>query len=311
MVHKYLRNLVLQLVGPEKLKGMLIHELDDSTRKHLHTWARHGMVDVKEVIAEQTPLKKRLTNIYIYQLYVGRKNAMKVIEEIFEERKKSTTPHHDFLDHFIEEVKREGAIMTEAIAVNLVFLLLFASYETTSEATTLAIKFISDHPQVQAELAKEHEAILRSRDNEESEITWQEYKSMTFTHMVINETVRLANIVPGIFRKAVEDVEVKGYTIPKGWLVMVVPSVLHLNPTTYNDPLAFNPWRWEGKELHVGSKTFMAFGGGVRLCAGADFSKLVMAIFSITSWKVTKGGEIIRKPGLVFPNGLHIEISEK
>ena len=27
---------------------------------------------------------------------------------------------------------------------------------------------------------------------------------------VINETVRLANIVPGIFRKAVEDVEVKG-----------------------------------------------------------------------------------------------------
>ena len=82
----------------------------------------------------------------------GRKNAIKVIEEIFEEGKKSTTPHHDFLDLFIEEVKREGAIMNEAIAVNLVFVLLFASYETTSEATTLAIKFISDHPQVQAEL---------------------------------------------------------------------------------------------------------------------------------------------------------------
>ena len=70
----------------------------------------------------------------------GRKNAMKVIEEIFEERKKSTTPHHDFLDHFIEEVKREGAIMNEEIAVNLVFVLLFAAYETTFEATTLAIK---------------------------------------------------------------------------------------------------------------------------------------------------------------------------
>jgi hypothetical protein len=35
----------------------------------------------------------------------------------------------------------------------------------------------------------------------------------------------------------------------------------------------------KGKELHVGSKTFMAFGGGVRLCVGADFAKLVMAIF--------------------------------
>ncbi|GMY20646.1 cytochrome P450 87A3-like isoform X1 [Fagus crenata] len=316
MVHKYLRNLILQLVGPEKLKGMLIHELDDATRKHLHTWARHGMVDVKEVMAEmifgyfakklisydesRTPRKLResynafidglisfplnIPGIAFHTCLQGRKNAMKVIKEIFEERKKSTTPHHDFLDHFIEEVKREGAIMNEEMAVNLVFLLLFASYETTSEATTLAIKFISDHPQVQAELVSMRQFL---GDNEESEITWQEYKSMTFTHMVINETVRLANIVPGIFRKAVEDVEVKGYTIPKGWLVMVVPSVLHLNPTTYNDPLAFNPWRWEGKELHVGSKTFMAFGGGVRLCAGADFSKLVMAIFSITSLQST------------------------
>jgi cytochrome P450 len=35
----------------------------------------------------------------------------------------------------------------------------------------------------------------------------------------------------------------------------------------------------QGKELHAGSKTFMAFGGGVRLCVGADFAKLQMAIF--------------------------------
>ena len=82
----------------------------------------------------------------------GRKNAVKVIEDIFEERKKSTTPHHDFLDRLIEEVKREDTILNEANAVNLVFALLFATYETTSKALTLAIKFISDHPQVQAEL---------------------------------------------------------------------------------------------------------------------------------------------------------------
>ena len=52
MVHKYLKNLILHLVGPENLKGKLIHELDDETRKHLHTWARHGTVDVKEAMSE-------------------------------------------------------------------------------------------------------------------------------------------------------------------------------------------------------------------------------------------------------------------
>ena len=78
----------------------------------------------------------------------------------------------------------------------------------------------------------------------DSELTWKEYKSMTFTFQVeknssislikldpfiplccpflqtnhfnlqfINETVRLANIVPGIFRKALREIQFKGIYI--------------------------------------------------------------------------------------------------
>ena len=36
-----------------------------------------------------------------------------------------------------------------------------------------------------------------------------------------------------------------GYTIPAGWAVMVCPPAVHLNPDIYEDPLAFNPWRWQ------------------------------------------------------------------
>ena len=36
-----------------------------------------------------------------------------------------------------------------------------------------------------------------------------------------------------------------GYTIPAGWAVMVCPPAVHLNPEIYEDPLAFNPWRWQ------------------------------------------------------------------
>lgn len=96
----------------------------------------------------------------------------------------------------------------------------------------------------------------------------------------INETVRLANIVPGIFRKALRDIRFKGvhtftlyrtsqllitvinakkvkpnmtnntnfdagYTIPASWGVMVCPPAVHLNPVKYKDPLAFDPSRWE------------------------------------------------------------------
>ncbi|XP_022757215.1 cytochrome P450 87A3-like [Durio zibethinus] len=349
MVHKYLKNLILQLVSPENLKGKLLYEIDKATRKHLNSWASLGTIDVKEGSGEmifeyfakkligyeeETASNKKLRNNFqafidglisfplnipgtVYHACLrGRKNACKVIKDIFEKRKASKFPHNDFLDHLLNEVESQDSYLNEQMAIELVFALLFATYETTSAAITLAIKFISDHPKVLEELTKEHEAILRSRDNENSELTWQEYKSMTFTHMVINETVRLANIVPGIFRKVMKDVEMKGYTIPAGWTVMVVPAAVHLSPGKYENPLEFNPWRWEGKELHVGSKTFMAFGGGIRLCVGADFAKLQMAIFIhyiVTKyrWTVMKGGDIARKPGLTFPNGLHIKISEK
>ncbi|XP_059599032.1 cytochrome P450 87A3-like [Vitis vinifera] len=59
-------------------------------------------------------------------------------------------------------------------------------------------------------LKKEHERILKNRGNEELGITWTEYKSMTSTHMVINETLRLGNIVSGIFKQVTKDIEMKG-----------------------------------------------------------------------------------------------------
>ena len=52
MLHKYLRNLILQLVGPENLKGKLMYEINEATHRHLHSWARHGTVDIKEVTSE-------------------------------------------------------------------------------------------------------------------------------------------------------------------------------------------------------------------------------------------------------------------
>ncbi|XP_022769705.1 cytochrome P450 87A3-like [Durio zibethinus] len=347
--HKYLKNLILRLVSPENLKATLLPGMDEATRKHLDSWASFGNIEVKEGSSkmifeyfakiligydeEMAPKGKLRDNFQAFMdglisfplnipgtayhaCLQGRKNACEVIKDTFEKRKASKTPYKDFLDQLLKEVEREDTFLNEQIAINLIFVLLFASHETTSAASTLAIKFIADHPDVLEELTKEHEAILKARDNDESGLTWQEYKSMTFTHMVINETVRLANIVPGILRKVVKDVEMKGYTIPAGWMVMVVPAAVHLSTDKYENPLQFNPWRWEGQELHAGSKTFMAFGGGIRLCVGADFAKLQLAILihhMVTKyrWSVTKGGNIVRKPGLMFPDGLHIEISEK
>ncbi|EXB50104.1 Cytochrome P450 87A3 [Morus notabilis] len=231
----------------------MLSEMDKATRMHLPSWASQGIVDMKEVASnllfeyfakklisyDETKTSKKLKENYndafldgliSFPLHIpgtayhaclqGQKNAIKVIRDIFEKRKASDANQGDYLDHLLEELKKEKTILNEKMAIDLLFLLLFAAYESTS--------------------TKEHEEIINKRDKKDVEITWQEYKSMTFTHMVINETVRLANIVPAVFRRAAKDVE--------------------------------------GKKLHVGSKTFMAFGGGIRVCVGADFAKLQVAI---------------------------------
>ncbi|KAK2372160.1 cytochrome P450, family 708, subfamily A, polypeptide [Trifolium repens] len=247
----------------------------------------------------------------------GRKRAMKMLTNMLQERREMPRKQQmDFFDYVIEELRKKGTMLTEAIALDLMFVLLFASFETTSLALTYAIKLLSDNPLVFKQLQEEHEAIIKRRENPNSGVTWQEYKSMKFTFQLITETARLANIAPGIFRKALREISFKGHTIPAGWAIMVCPPAVHLNPAKYQDPLAFNPSRWEGLEPNGATKHFMAFGGGMRFCVGADFAKVEMAVFLhclVTKyrWRPIKGGNIVRTPGLQFPNGFHIQITEK
>ncbi|XP_024031365.1 cytochrome P450 87A3 [Morus notabilis] len=88
--------------------------------------------------------------------------------------------------------------------------------KSVSAVLALAFKLLSKHPSVLEEMIAEHETILKNREDPNSSQTWDEYKSMTFTLQVINETLRLGNVAPGLLRKALKDIRVKGFTIPKG-----------------------------------------------------------------------------------------------
>ncbi|KAL8503284.1 hypothetical protein ACS0TY_022141 [Phlomoides rotata] len=349
---KYLKNMVLNLFGPENLKHM-ISEIEEASNRSLRMWSSsHTSVDMKEATAQmifELTAKKLLSyesekcsddlranfaafikgllsfpvNIpgtAYHKCLQGRKNVMKMLKKMLQQRRESTglikeTSDRDFFDYVLKEVGQKDTLLTEEIALDLMFALLFASYETTSLALTLAIKFLLDHPRVLKQLTEEHHAIIKRRENPNSGMTWNEYKSMKFTFQVINETVRLANIVPVIFRKVLKETKFKEYTIPANWAIMVCPPAVHLNPSKYTNPLDFNPWRWEGIDTSVASRNFMVFGGGLRVCVGADFAKVQMAVFLhslVTKYKLkpSKGGGILRSPGLQFPNGYHVCISE-
>ena len=58
----------------------------------------------------------------------------------------------DFFDYVLEELEREGTVLTEEICFDLMFSLLFTSYETTSTTMTLLLKFVSGHSLVLKQL---------------------------------------------------------------------------------------------------------------------------------------------------------------
>ncbi|XP_066353943.1 cytochrome P450 87A3-like [Miscanthus floridulus] len=345
ILHRYVRSLAARDFGLNNLKGAFLTEMADVVASSLQAWAAQPSIEVKEAIsnmifdmtakkligfdvARARELRKNYESFFqgliafplyvpgttFYQCMQGRKKVQSVLKELLKKRLSAPDKRHgDLLDIVVDDLQSEKPVATEKFAIDAIAALLFASFATIASTLTVAMKFLTDNSKVVEALTEEHETILKKREGVDSSITWDEYKSMTFTAQVMNEITRVGNVAPGIFRKSLKDVQVNGYTIPAGWLVMISPMAVHLNPRLFEDPLTFNPWRWQDDNKSTLLRNFMPFGGGIRLCVGAEFSKVLIALFLHTlvtnyRWREVKGGDVLRISEIVFPQGYHIQL---
>lgn len=74
---------------------------------------------------------------------------MQELKKIAEERHSTPeTREGDLFNRVIAELQKYRIMLTEEIALNLTFVLLFARFEATFLTLTLAINYLTDHPQV-------------------------------------------------------------------------------------------------------------------------------------------------------------------
>ncbi|OUZ99079.1 Cytochrome P450 [Macleaya cordata] len=182
-----------------------------------------------------------------------------------------------------------GGYHSDEQIVDFLLALIVGGYETTSTIMTIAVMFLNQTPLALAQLKEEHEKIRRTRKEESMGLQWSDYKSnMPFTQCVINETLRIANIVSGVFRRTTTDVNIKGYTIPKGWMVFASLRAVHLHQDNFKEATLFNPWRWQQqtKDTNGGASirmmnnnVFTPFGGGPRLCPGYELARVEISVF--------------------------------
>ncbi|KAL9230190.1 hypothetical protein vseg_005576 [Gypsophila vaccaria] len=184
----------------------------------------------------------------------------------------------DMLGALLDE-EVEGGRLPDEIIVDFLVSLFVGGSETTATCMTLAIKFLTETPLALAQLKVEHENI-RAKKGDNEALVWADYESMPFTQCVINETLRVANMIGGVFRRTTSDVHIRGYTIPKGWKVFASFRGVHMDDDNFKDARSFNPGRWQndtGAKLRPG--VFMPFGGGPRLCPGYKLARVSISVF--------------------------------
>jgi cytochrome P450 len=92
---------------------------------------------------------------------------------------------------------------------------------------------------------------------------------------VFKETMRLYPPLMMFARRALEPVEIAGYSLPARTLTFVSAYALHHREDSYDEPQRFDPDRWlPEREAARPKGSYLPFGAGPRFCIGVHFAMM-------------------------------------
>jgi cytochrome P450 len=210
-----------------------------------------------------------------------------IIYRIIDERRKTGEDRGDLLSMLLLAQDEEGdrSTMTDSQLRDEAMTLFVAGHETTANALTWSWYLLSQHPEAEANLHREIDAVLAGKLP-----TAEDVPRLRYTEMVFAEAMRLYPPAWTMGRRALSDYEVGGYIIPAGSIVLMSPWVMHHDPRFYPDPFRFDPERWTVEARESRPKfSYFPFGGGPRVCIGESFAwmegVLLIAVLA-QQWKL-------------------------
>jgi cytochrome P450 len=110
-------------------------------------------------------------------------------------------------------------------------------------------------------------------------LTAETVERLTYTDMVVRETLRLYPSFSMVPKDVREDDEIDGFRVPRGAIVVVSPHLTQRHPDLWPDPERFDPERHapgraEGRHRY----SWIPFGGGAHACIGSAFALMEMKI---------------------------------
>ena len=168
----------------------------------------------------------------------------------------------DVLAMLVRATDEDGRALSDRELRDQLMTLLVAGHDTTATGLSWTLERLTRHPTIL-------DKAVQAADAEDS--AGDEYLDA-----VAKETLRIRPVVFDVGRALKEPVELAGYQLPRG--VMVVPAIglVHSDSQVYPDAERFDPDRMVGANLSP--TTWFPFGGGNRRCLGATFAMVEMRV---------------------------------
>lgn len=185
--------------------------------------------------------------------------------------RRAEDPHgRDLLSGLVRASASDSQLSLENI-VGHASVLFAAGHETSSNAISWVLFFLSQHQEWQERLRAELEAVLRGSPPAVSDVERMELLDMT-----ILESLRLMPPAPWNSRTTTRESNIGDFLIPARTEVVGSIYHSHRDRDAWDRADEFLPERWG--DPSVPRAAFRPFGGGQRVCIGASFAMLEMKL---------------------------------
>jgi len=178
----------------------------------------------------------------------------------------------DLLGLMLSSRTEEGkAEFDDTNLIDQVLTFLAAGHETTAVALCWTLYLLAQNPESQKQLREEVRNVLNGKlPNAE------DFKNLPYLEAVAKESLRLFPPAPITNRVTKEELQLGGYTIPKGTLIFLSAGVMGRLPALWDEPDKFCPERFLDKEKvrRTHPLAWLPFLVGDRACIGQRFAIL-------------------------------------
>uniref|UniRef100_A0A672ZBL0 Cytochrome P450 2J1-like n=1 Tax=Sphaeramia orbicularis TaxID=375764 RepID=A0A672ZBL0_9TELE len=209
------------------------------------------------------------------------KDVKKFIREELKDHKQNWDPSdlRDYIDCYLNEIQTVDSTFDEENMVVCILELFLAGTETTSTTLRWGFLYMAKYPEIQGK--EKVQAEIDTVIGQFRQPSMEDRVNMPYTDAVIHEIQRIGNIVPlNLPHSTTREVQLGGYTIPKG--VTVIPSLtaVLLDKNEWETPHTFNPGHFLNEEgKFVKPAAFIPFSAGKRQCPGESLAKMELFLF--------------------------------